>query len=253
MRLGGNMLVPVLFALTLLASTGGHRDSYVLRDGDVTYMLGEGMSAQTLKSLKDRYGQIFLWSRRNGATYILRDPESIDRARAAVRSEQRMAEVVDATIRKGKSGIRDAYILAMGDTRITFSSGTDLEDIRAARKRYRGDFLWVRRHGERWMIDNEDWVDRAVAFFAAERSLAPEQEEVHRLQADLDQEEEQLDDKSDAASRARLEEIHRRQEEAGKREAELDRREEELERVAEAKLWLLVDDAIRQGVARRLR
>jgi hypothetical protein len=73
------------------------------------------------------------------------------------------------------------------------------------------------------------------------------------LQADLDQEEERLDDKSDAASRARLEEIHRKQEEAGRREAELDRREEELERVAEAKLWLLVDDAIRQGVARRLR
>lgn len=247
------MLVPVLFALTLFASTGGHGDSYVLRDGDVTYMLGQGMSAESLKNLKDQYGRIFLWSRRNGATYVLRDSESIDRARAAVRSEQRMAEVVDVAIRKGKSRIRDAYVLAMGDTRITFSSGTDFDDIGAARKRYHGDFLWVRRHGERWLIESEDWVDRAVAFFAAQLALAPEQKEVGALEAELDREEEQLDDKTDAASRARLDEIHRKQEEVGKREEALDRREEELERVAETKLWLLVDDAIRQGVARRLR
>ena len=49
-------LFAVLFAMPLLslASDTGRKDSYVLRDGDVTYMLGEGMSAGALKKLQER-------------------------------------------------------------------------------------------------------------------------------------------------------------------------------------------------------
>jgi hypothetical protein len=147
----------------------------------------------------------------------------------------------------------DGYILALSESRVTFSSGTDLADIRAARNRYRGDFLWVRRHGEQWLIADQDWVDRAVAFFAAQQTLGPQQAEVARQEAELDREEERMEDRRDDASRARLDEIHAKQAEVGAREAELDRREEELEREAVSKLWKLVDDAVRQGLAKRVR
>ncbi len=102
-------LFAVLFAMPLLslASDTGRKDSYVLRDGDVTYMLGEGMSAGALKKLQERYGPVFLWARREGRTYLFRDETTLDAARAvvgrnvSVRAEQekRMAAVVDTAIR----------------------------------------------------------------------------------------------------------------------------------------------------------
>ena len=104
-------LFAVLFAIPLasLASDTGRKDSYVLRDGDVTYMLGEGMSAAALKRLQGRYGRVFLWSRREGRTYLFRDETTLDAARAVVgrnvsaraEQEKRMAAVVDTAIRSG--------------------------------------------------------------------------------------------------------------------------------------------------------
>jgi hypothetical protein len=231
-------------ACVALASDTGRRDSYVFRDGDVTWMLGEGMSARALKDLQARFGREFLWARRSGQIFVSHDDRVLDQARLAVqrnlpRSEQerRLAAIADAGVG------RRSYVLAIDDPRVTISSGTTLETVKSIRSRYAGRFLWVRFKGESWLIQDPDWVDRASAFFAGQLSLAPQQAAVSREEAALDQEEERLED------RTRLEEVHRRQAEVSRREAELDRREEELEYEAESKLWALVDDAIRRGVA----
>ena len=259
-------LLAVLFAMPLvsLASDTGRKDSYVLRDGGVTYMLGQGMSAGALKKLQERYGPVFLWARREGRTYLFRDETTLDAGRAVVsrnasagaEQEKRMAAVVDTAIRSGagRSVARgDAYVFCDGDTQVTFSSGTSLDKIREAHEKFEGDYLWIHREGQSYLIRDALLLDRVRALFAPQRSLGPQQAAVGREEAALDREEEALDDESnDAATRARLDAIHSKQKEVSHREADLDRREEELERQAEAALWPLVDNAIRQGIAKRL-
>jgi hypothetical protein len=134
--------------------------------------------------------------------------------------------------------------------RVTISAGTTVEIVKSLRDRYSGRFPWVRTNGETWLIDDPDLLDRATSFFAEELALEPEQRAIAGEEAELDREEERLEDRHDAASEARLDEIRRKQRDVSRREAELDQREDALERVAEEKLWSLVDDAIRRGVAR---
>jgi len=251
MRLTLAVCLSLLIASAALASDTGRRDSYVFRDGAVTWMLGEGMSASALKEIQARFGREFLWARRSGQIFVSHDDHVLDQARLALqrnlpRSEQerRLALIADAAVK------RRAYVLAIDDTRVTISAGTSIEGLKGIRSRFPGRFLWVRLDGKSWLIQDSDWLDRASAFFAGQLSLAPQQEAVSREEAELDEEEERLEDRRDDASRGRLEEVHRRQAEVSRREAELDQREEELEREAESKLWTLVDDAIRQGVAR---
>ena len=128
-----------------------------------------------------------------------------------------------------------------------------IENVVYLRNKYHGQFLWFRTKDGTWLIDDVDYLDRATAFFAEERALGPEQRAVSEEESQLDREEERLDDRHDAASEKRLEEIRGRQREVSRREQELDQREEALEKVAELKLWSLIDDAIRRGVARRVR
>ncbi len=97
----------ILMAATAFASDSGRNDSYVFRDGDVTYMLGEGMPAGALKQIQTRFGREFLWARRSGQTYVSNDETVLDLARAAVqrkgsRSEQerRLAAITDGAIRR---------------------------------------------------------------------------------------------------------------------------------------------------------
>ena len=160
--------------------------------------------------------------------------------------------ITDAAMRR-RPGRHQSYVLAADESRVTISAGTDLEDVKSIRNRYRRPFLWVRRDDQSWLIDNPDWVDRASAFFAEERALAPEQAAVSREEAELDREESRLEERRDDASRARLRDLRDRQRNISRREAELDQREDAIEREAESKLWSLIDDAVRRGVARRPR
>jgi hypothetical protein len=256
----------LFLAVAAFASDSGTRDSYVLRDGDVTYMLGEGMPAAALKRLQARYGRVFLWARREGRTYVIRDSETLDAARgvmqrnvpARAEQERRIAAVVDSAIRRGTASSvdtprRDAYLLHDGDTRITISGDSSLDSIRALNQKFSGDYLWVRRAGKEYLIRDPVLLDRMRALFAPEHALAPQQAAIAREEKDLDHEEDALDDdEHDEKTSARLSDIHTRQEDISRRESELDRREEELERQAEAALWPLVDDAIRDGSAVRL-
>ena len=256
MRLALALLTTALSILPALPSDSGRRDSYVFRDGEVTYMLGEGMSPESLKRLQARGGAAFLWAHRNGENFLSRDPGVLALARGVVQrnaardlQEQQMARLVDNAMHMQKR----AYVLYNAGTRSSVTAGTTAEELVALRSRFSGDFLWVRRGSEQWVIRDPQWLDRARVLFAPQMALAPEHVAIAREEADLDREEERIEERRDADSKARLADIHRRQEDVSRRERELDQREEELERDAEDKLWPLIDSAIRQGVAGRAR
>jgi hypothetical protein len=231
----------------------------VFRDGGITWMLGEGMSPDKLKRIQSQYGDAFLWARREGQTFVTHEALVIDEARLVVarnesreQQQARLAEITDAAMHRG-SRARGSYVLTTEITRATISGGMSIENVVHLRNKYHGQFLWVRAKDGTWVIDDADYLDRATAFFADERALRPEQRAVADEESELDREEERLEDRHDSASEKRLEEIHNRLREVSRREQELDQREEALEKVAEEKLWSLIDDAIRRGVARRAR
>jgi hypothetical protein len=169
------------------------------------------------------------------------------------------------------SAPRDAYILSGPESRITFSTGAAIPQLRAMTARFGGDFLWARRHGNEYVIRDAALMQRARSFFVPVSALAPAQEAVGREEAKLDREEERLDaiadrvkdseDRNRSAkddrsresalreTEAKLVEVREKQRDVSRRERELDQREEALEREAEQKLWQLVDDAIRSGAA----
>jgi len=170
----------------------------------------------------------------------------------------------------------DAYVLVHGGT--STMSGS-LDELSGLRERYASPFLWFRRAGRTYVISDKRVIARAEALFEPVRRLEPEQEEVSRLEASLDEEEEALDreaerldvareDADDASDEAvddaaddtaldtarhaldaRRAELRTRQSEAERREHDLDLREEALERDAERDLWKLLDASIADGAA----
>ncbi len=98
----------LVLAATAFATDTGRKDSYVFRDGDVTWMLGEGMSADALRHIQSANGAAFLWARRNGHTFVTRDEVTLDRVRAIVarkvtrfEQERMVGAVLDDAIRRG--------------------------------------------------------------------------------------------------------------------------------------------------------
>ncbi len=171
----------------------------------------------------------------------------------------------------------DAYILSRGDH--TMMTGGTLEDVREARRRFSGAFLWVRRAGREYVVRDGRLIAEAAALFAPLQSLEPDRAALERRRARFEEEESRLDreekrldrdldriqdDERPAAgseSRDSLErrrrdlETRRRALDEQERDLEsadnsIDRREDELEKKAEAQLWRLIDRALEAGLAR---
>ena len=77
-------------------------------------MFGKGMPAAALEKMQSQYGREFLWARRAGHTYVIRDRDTLEQARAAIaprltrsEQEQRLARVVDSAIQRGKAQVVD--------------------------------------------------------------------------------------------------------------------------------------------------
>jgi hypothetical protein len=152
---------------------------------------------------------------------------------------------------------RDSYVLHFGKGNSTTISGS-LEDFTEAKGTLTGDYLWVRHDGRRYVITDRAKLAEAWDYFAPERALRPQQQEIERETRKLERESDELEDAQEdreltARDRARLDELHARERELGRREQALDEREEELDRAAERKLWQMVDRAIRDGIARMMR
>ena len=249
----------VLVAATAFASDNSTKDSYVFRDGGITWMVGQGMSPEALQRIQSQYGDAFLWARRNGQIFVTRERFVLDSAAIIVarpdsglKRQAQFAEITDAAMRRTTKR-RGSYVLTTAINRALISGGMTIENVVNIRNKYDKQFLWIRTADGTWLIEDPDYLQRATAFFAEERALRPEQRAVAEEEKKLDREEERLDKLRDAGQDVQMDEIHRRIKEVSRREQELDERQEALERIAEDKLWSLIDDAIRRGVARPVR
>jgi len=110
-RTAARILLPLIVVSIAVYAAQPLPDSYVLRDGDITYMLGKGMSPAALKTLQHRYGQHFLWARRNGHEYVATDGRTMRSALDVMQrnvargpvTDRRMAGVIDAAVRSGSA------------------------------------------------------------------------------------------------------------------------------------------------------
>jgi hypothetical protein len=146
-------------------------------------------------------------------------------------------------------GHRDAYVISTGDNH-TFNAS--IPELVTIQKRIPAKSIWVRRSGREYVIVDETMQRRALALFEPEMALRPEQDAVGSEERKLDHEIDRLEDKGDltAAEERRLSELHARMKVVARRERALDEKEEELEREAERQLWPLLDEAIRDGLAK---
>jgi hypothetical protein len=152
---------------------------------------------------------------------------------------------------------RDSYVLHFGAGNSTTISGS-IEDFTAINRTLSGDYLWVRHDGRRYVITDRAKLAEAWDYFAPQRELRPQQKEIERETRKLERESDALEDAQDdrqlsSRERSRLDDLHAQERDLGRREQALDQREEELDRIAERKLWQMVDRAIREGSARIVR
>ncbi len=73
----------------------------------------------------------------------------------------------------GKEG-SDAYVLTLGKD--SLSTNLDFDSYARLRARRTGDFLWFRRAGATYVIDDPAMLRQAQALFGSLRALEPEQE-----------------------------------------------------------------------------
>ena len=179
----------------------------------------------------------------------------------------------------------DAYLLAIGDTWTTTNISVD--EMQRLHARVGGDFLWIRRAGQRYLVRDAATLGAAKGLFAALEPFEPEVEALRRKQSAVDERERALDAEEEALDRAtaRAEEAEQAAEEgkeedtveappaaedteerrralaARRRDLEtetraveaeersLDSRQEAVEREAEQRLWELIDRLIASGAA----
>ena len=83
-----------------------------------------------------------------------------------------------------RSSRRDAYVLSVGGQ--WMSSGVNFDNVGEFRRDGRGDFLWFRRGGRTWVVDDAATIQRADSLFEPLRALEPEQEALHDKESALD-------------------------------------------------------------------
>jgi len=152
---------------------------------------------------------------------------------------------------------RDSYVLHFDRSGTTTMSGS-LDDFNAISNKLSGDYLWVRRDGRAYVITDRAKLAESWNYFAPARELDSQQRAVEEESRKLERESDRLEDARDDralthAEQARLADLHAQERDLSRREKALDDREEELDRIGEAKLWQLVDRAIKEGTARALR
>lgn len=110
----------------------------------------------------------------------------------------------------------DAYVLAMGKS--CMSTNLDFDAFARMREKRAGDFLWFRRAGKTYLIEDPATLRQAHELFAPLRALEPEQQDLSRRQEELGQKEEELDRQQDELES----QMERLTEEAGDTEGDWD-------------------------------
>jgi hypothetical protein len=174
---------------------------------------------------------------------------------------------------------RDATVLMLDGS--SYATNIDLDQMLRVQKGRSGDFLWFRRGGQAYLVTDSGVLAAARDILGPVRALNREQEALRQRQRPfeereeaLDREEEALedreerlegrDDRAAEEERDRLDVLQRAVDqkqralevEMGPFEAEerrLDDRERAVEAVADAAIARLVEDALRKGLAQRVR
>ena len=90
-----------------------------------------------------------------------------------------------------RSSSRDGYVLSTGGEWL--SSDVDFDELSASRLTRRGDYLWFRRSGKAYSIDDPATLSRAFSIFEPLRALESEQEALRERDRALDDRERSLD------------------------------------------------------------
>lgn len=156
-----------------------------------------------------------------------------------------------------------------GRTRI-HAGDMDLHSALALKARWNGDFLWTRQGKVEYLITDPALLREASALFARADALSPEYRALHAKLRPLEQSEEELErekdrieDQEDDVTRAeerrrddlaeQLSVIGEQIERLEREEERLDARQDALEAEAERALGPVINRAIRNGIARRVR
>ena len=170
----------------------------------------------------------------------------------------------------------DAYVLSLQKS--SWTTNTSLEKMQGLRKRFTGDFLWVRRGSKAFLVRDPETLRQARTLFDPLRTLEPERAALERLRSPLesreralDREQEDLDREADRLSdrkkdriagdredlerrrralEQRMRALEKEQEQFEELEGSLEEKHEALENEAEKELWRLIDSSIERGLAK---
>ena len=158
-----------------------------------------------------------------------------------------------------------------GDSKISISMGS-VENLVRLNKRYSGRYLWASIDGREYLIRNAAVLDQVQYAARDMEALGAEQARLDRrmrpVERRYDRLEEELDDLTDRADdeeltyamRARIDELREQLREVRRElrpleeeERRIESRERGIERIFDAELEKIVERAIREGTAERVR
>lgn len=170
----------------------------------------------------------------------------------------------------------DAYLLSLGKS--SWCTNISLEKMQGLRKRFTGDFLWLRRGRKSFLVRDPETLREARSLFDPLRTLEPDRAALEQLRSPLgsreqalDREQEALDREADRLSDRKKDRVAGAREDLGRRRRSLEERmralekeqeqvealenaleekRETLENYAEGELWRLIDASIARGLAK---
>jgi hypothetical protein len=170
----------------------------------------------------------------------------------------------------------DAYVLSLGKS--SWCTNLSLEKMQGLRKRFTGDFLWLRRGKEAFLVRDPETLRQVQTLFDPLRALEPGRAALERLRAPLERREDALDREQEALDREADRLSDRKRDRAAGAREDLDRRrralqermralekeekqvealenaleekQEALEKYAEGELWRLIDAFVARGIAK---
>lgn len=167
------------------------------------------------------------------------------------------------------------YVFVHGSHNIISGGNASLNVMLAKRDQYGSSFLWFRRGTNEYLIRDEAILNRVDRLFDPVRASDPEAKSVRDRLRPLEKRESQLDKEIDALSdrdadegdppltaaeedrlnklRREMDDLHARLRVLETQENDLDRKRDALEADAERRMVPVLDEAIRQGTAVRIR
>lgn len=164
------------------------------------------------------------------------------------------------------------YVFMHGSTNIISGSTVSLQHALAQRDAYGADFLWFRDHGEEYVIRDAVTLERIDHLFDAAHAFDPESKRIERELQPLERRESELDERIDALTdrdegpeltaaekqdldrwRAEMRTLHPKLRDLERQEEEIDRKRDAAEHDAERRMVPILEEAVRSGVATRVR